>query len=77
MKQSFASLVFHHLEKSGIELDSATRKPIERVGRKVDSHSDEMTWEEGLNACRSSARLYRLNGSAMRSLESDLARNYQ
>lgn len=76
MKQSFASLVFQHLEKSGIALDSATKRPIERVGREVDSRSGEMTWEKGLDRCHSSAKLYRLSASAMRSLKSDLQRNY-
>jgi len=75
MKRSFACAVLSYLETlDGFELDVATKKPIERVGREVDS--DTISWEEGLKKCKSNAKLFRLSSTQSRELESIVKRNY-
>lgn len=74
MPQSFSSIVFNHLQSAGIEIDSATKNPIERAGRDVDT--GRISWSDGVSQCRSGAKLYRLSGSQVRALESDLKRNF-
>jgi hypothetical protein len=75
MKQSFVTVVLGYLETlDEFELDVATKNPIERVGKEVDS--GKISWEEGLKKCKSSAKLYRLSDAQSRQLKSIVQRNY-
>jgi hypothetical protein len=75
MKRKFAEIVTESFSKAGIAVDVATRNPLDRIGREVDSGG--ISWEDGLSRAHSSARLYRLNASQRRDLESTLKKNFQ
>lgn len=75
MKPSFSYVILEYLNSlDGFVMDTATKNPIERVGREVDSGS--ISWEEGVRKVKSSARLYRLSNSQFRELEGLLRKKY-